>query len=466
MAKVMFGGGNVRQVSFNRLRRVDTPIGPLNQKAVDRLIQGSLDVVQYFPQQYLEKMGAEIAKGLAEPGPTNAGELTRQGRTMLGRLSKDPVNDILRAYYSFYAAMLRAMDDLLKSPGIPIQAKVYETKKVLSKVVIDEETGKRRLEKRTKSEKKVIQRTSRDVRYDRKVSLQVPGRKNPVVHLRGTWAGLADSTIKKKLSIYEEYKTQRRNWNPADDGIVGPVPTFWRHTGRGRAAFHSAVRARLASLDAKDFLQSVEKKSARVVPGSLPVSTTTRGGRFSANAKIAQVAYEVKFGIPRWNQKLDLLTSVPFASGLRPALAASFSNLLWAKFNQAGDETRPDLRGIDRLLAAEIYRPWLMALAEQAGRELQAYVSGQAVTAVSNSGLAARLSQAAQQKAAVRKKAEKVVAPKAPKATKPTKPVKARKVIDRLQDSKAEVFSDPNNPITKGAALFLNRPLVTTKKKR
>lgn len=146
------------------------------------------------------------------------------------------------------------------------------------------------------------------------------------INLTGKWLGLADITIKAKLAS-------------------GREPQFWRHTGEASQAFHAAIIDRLAQIRPEHFMTGIAG----------PILSDVKNGRVSS------VKYTFKTGVPRWSSKMDALITVPFATGkIKPIDAGKSGNL----------------RGIDRILAAESKRPWLRNLSAQVGNALDQKING------------------------------------------------------------------------------------------
>jgi hypothetical protein len=138
-------------------------------------------------------------------------------------------------------------------------------------------------------------------------------------------------------------------------------PVFWHHTGEAANDFHSRVTSRLAQVKIRHFIAGDIKTT---IEGS---SRGYKGaGKYAAKATIS-----MKVGIPSWNNKMDTLVTIPFTT-----LRTDVSTLVGTGVSQsdASGNNKKKASGIDRLLIAESYRPWLRKLSAQAGSALRKYL--------------------------------------------------------------------------------------------
>jgi hypothetical protein len=162
-----------------------------------------------------------------------------------------------------------------------------------------------------------------NIRFAKPVTLAVemPGEALLTkINLVGRWLGLADLTIKEKLA-------------------TGKEPLFWKHTSEASQAFHAEVIQRLANLRPEHFITGLTGPTLSDVK----------------NGKVSSAKYTFKTGVPHWNSKLDQLVTAPFATGKTESIDVPTGNL----------------RGIDRIMAAEFKRPWLRDLSAQSGNILK-----------------------------------------------------------------------------------------------
>jgi len=152
------------------------------------------------------------------------------------------------------------------------------------------------------------------------------------------------------------------------DELLSTTPTYWKHTGKGFAAFRSAARTRLSSLRYSNFAKVTTPQASQGV-------TAFTLGRGKNKKTYGRVSYQVEIGIPAWNPKMDLLFTVPFATGKVVSLTTGLGlNFTRPEQNEDGAYINTQLRGIDRILAAESKRPWLRALAIEGGTALRKYL--------------------------------------------------------------------------------------------
>lgn len=227
------------------------------------------------------------------------------------------VKGVARVHFAYYSALLKSMDEVIQNPGVPAAAKRFNKKR-----------GK-------------ITGIKKDVKFSRPVILKIdelPGKPfSNRIRLSGRWAGLAETTLEAKAEL-------------------GGEMLFWKHTSESSQAFHSAITARLARIKPRDFVRSGQ--TAPVITGG---SLAQKG----AGKRVAQAKYSFKLGIPSWDRKMDALITIPFATGQTVSTLTA-----------TGLKNRPKLHGIDRILAAEAFRPWLRDLSVQSGQARDAYIKG------------------------------------------------------------------------------------------
>jgi hypothetical protein len=305
----------------------------------------------FIPVELLNQVGQSFTKGLDTSG-ANAVNLI-QGTIVKGDKQNynkavahltHTVNKIRYAYYTHYVGLLTAMDELVKDPGIPARGRKYVTSM-------------------GPNGKKVTRYTNDKISFSKQVKFRPsePGGVNPLgpattIPLVGQWPALAPMTMAKK-------KLSGRS-------------VFWAQTGEASNAFHAKVVARLAKIKPRSF-ETLEQSHPTLIGDS---TGKIGAGRFAAQAK-----FRFKMGIPSWDAKMDTLITIPFATR-----RTTVSTLVGTGL----DRTRVDgvskwksgakkLHGVDRLLVAEAYRPWLRSLSAQAGSALQRYVRSGS-TAVTN----------------------------------------------------------------------------------
>jgi hypothetical protein len=312
------------------------PTGKLSPANIKELISRSISPTQLIPVELLD----EIAKDFARTGAFNdktskgiqftPGSLDGRTRSSISGNSifSTPkaaeqitglMKGVARVHYAYYAALLKSMDEVVQNPGVPAAAKRFKKKR-----------GK-------------ITSIKKDVKFSRPVTLKIdelPGKPfSNRIRLSGRWAGLAETTLEAKQALGTEMQ-------------------FWKHTGESSAAFHTAVTSRLSRVRPRDFVRFGQ--AAPVITGG---SLVKQG----AGKRVAQAKYSFKLGIPSWDAKMDALITIPFATGQ-----------MVSTLSATGLKNRPTLRGVDRILAAEAYRPWLRDLSSQAGQARDAYIKGSA----------------------------------------------------------------------------------------
>lgn len=333
MATIRFGGA-LNKVEFTKTGKISG--GKLSPAHIRELVTRSINPTQLIPVELLDSVAADFArtgtwnsshKGI-QYTPGNAagtsrgsisGELFDSAKA--GQQISGLAKSIARVHYAYYAALLKSMNEVVQNPGVPAAAKRFSKRR-----------GK-------------ITGIKKDIKFSRPVTLRVdelPGKPfSNRIRLSGRWAGLAEATIEAKQASGREM-------------------LFWKHTGEASQAFDVAVKSRLAKIKPRDFM--VSGLTPPTITGD---SLATKG----AGKRVARAKYSFKLGIPSWDAKMDALITLPYANGQ-----------LVSTLTAAGLSNRRKLRGIDRILAAEAYRPWLRDLAVQAGQARDAHIRGSAFT--------------------------------------------------------------------------------------
>lgn len=331
-------------VAFNSAVKPEIKI---DRQAVDasvKLITHSLSGGAWIPVSFLTELGkAFTANQSAITKQPTFKEGTVLGRDALGRFSSATsqitslVTRIQNAYYMHYVGLLESMDGLVQNPGIA--------------AVGNDAKGSRGTTSFNKAVRFVPQSKVGNL-------TKLP---ETAINLQGEWPTLSELTMEKKASLGNK--------------------VFWNHTGEAATAFHAAVASRLAYIRPHHFMES-GRTAPQLVGGS---SGATGAGQY-----VAQATFKFKLGIPSWNNKMDTLITKPFATR-----RTNVSTLKGTGVSDNGEDKHrnwqtgtkgKELRGIDRLLVAEAYRPWLRSLSAQAGSALQRYVNGSSTTANQNQG--------------------------------------------------------------------------------
>ena len=317
-------------------------------------IRQQISADAFIPAELLSKIGDEFSRtGAYSAGSAKNIELSR-GRTGVSGsgvykdfTSEDKAAEyvaesvfaIRNTYYAFYVALIRSMDKLLQEPGITAEGGGY----------------------------------ARSVSVRRNVPLYVVGiRRAPTrftAKIAKTWPGLSSVTMEEK-------------------DLPGRFKSFWKHSGQASQAFSAMASARVARVRPQDFMV-VDRSAIQVLGG---VANIKGRGKFVRQARIT-----VQMGVPLWNRQMDALITIPFSTR-KTVSTLTTTGLTSLRRGNPGVFKGRNLTGVDRLLAAEAYRPWLRELSIQAGEQLLAYLSGTTVTA-RNSALAGELAdQAARNK--------------------------------------------------------------------
>lgn len=318
----------------------------IDRQAVDanvKRITHSLSGGAWIPVSFLTELGKAFTANQSTVTKQPAfKEGTIRGRDVTGKNYDTSritslVNRIQNAYYLHYVGLLESMDGLVQNPGIA--------------AVGNDAKGSRGTTSFNKTVRFVPQSKVGNL-------TKLP---ETAINLQGEWPTLSELTMEKKASLGNK--------------------VFWNHTGEAATAFHAAVASRLAYIRPHHFMES-GRTAPQLVGGS---SGATGAGQY-----VAQATFKFKLGIPSWNNKMDTLITKPFATR-----RTNVSTLTGTGVSDNGKDKHrnwqsgtkgKELRGIDRLLVAEAYRPWLRSLSAQAGSALQRYVNGSSTTANQNQG--------------------------------------------------------------------------------
>ena len=329
MSKIEFTGTKFSPESFGRT---------VSPALIKRLLTTEITPTALIPVILLDHLGQQLhsddiyPRGQAAHADAKAGTDPKDA----ARAIAFSVKRINQAYYAYYVALLKSMDTLLKSPGVP--AKPSGT------------------EQQMESFNKTV------VLSNLPAAAYGLGVRSERITLAGSWKGLADPTMEAK------------------EKLKGPK-VFWKHTGKASSAFHTAVTARLAQIKAKDF----------VVGNAKPTPTIQRASAsiIGPGKYVVSASYTFKMGVPNWNPEMDTLISIPFAtlksvstltdSGLLDRLAADARAS--GAFDPKANLKTAELTGIDRILMAEAHRPWLRDLSAQAGARLRTFIEGKTIAA-------------------------------------------------------------------------------------
>lgn len=301
-----------------------------------------------IPVDLLNKIGQALVNDLSQDGrrigvdtATKAGA---DGHDAVVHQITNMARQFQLTYRAYYVALLKAMDDVVQNPGVTaVGSTPYKGAEQYHEV--------------------------EDVHFKRSVILKPSasyGAKTTpttTINLEGTWPSLRPETMADKR--------------------VKKSTVFWNHTGEAAKAFHAAISTRLATVKPKDFAVTFNKSAIKVEGGSSPTGVQRQN-----NAQhVAKATFHFKLGIPAWNNKMDTLITIPFATqrtNVSTLVGTGLSNkVLDGKSNWKADgktKAGKALHGIDRLLVAEAYRPWLRDLSAQAGSALSSYISGSTVT--------------------------------------------------------------------------------------
>jgi hypothetical protein len=327
-----FAGGRLKDI-YTRKQATD-PLGK-------RSLLKELTAYSYLPADLLKELEREFSQPFTDHARAGLGLKTLPNRILEEGKLKDSkvavfiaeqVNRYPRAYFAFYRALLHAMDRLLQNPNIPVKSRVFEQRV-------------RSPSSKSRKPDVAVPRVVRE-KFSRSVPLRVYDQGKQIsknIRLEGNWPGLTQFTLEQKEQL-------------------GYPPTFWKHTMEASHAFHEAVTARLAHIKPRSFVVQ-DRPELKLVGESL--------GKSGPGRRVAVARYKFAIGVPKWNKKMDALITLPFTSGISPSTQIASG----ASFRTPKGRVRK-LHGIDRIMVAEAYRPWLRNLSKQAGWALLSYLEG------------------------------------------------------------------------------------------
>jgi len=307
------------------------------KKYIGDLLKIRQSVKQTIPEELVDLLQKESAAPLSSKDLLKEVPAT-QAVSDLRKLAKQiarPTTRIQVATYLYYKASLQTLMEALQEPQVPprFNGTYYKS---------NDDTNYQ----------------GYDTPFRRAFTLKTGGaeakaiglNRSDTVQVSGTFSALRPYTLWEK------------------DELLSSIPTYWKHTGKGFAAFRSAARNRLSSLRYSDFAKTTTPQGSQAV-------TAFTLGRGSKKRLYGRVSYKVEIGIPAWNPKMDLLFSVPFATGKTVSLTTGLGlNFTRPVQNDDGAFSNTQLRGVDRILAAESKRPFLRPLAIEGGIALRKYL--------------------------------------------------------------------------------------------
>lgn len=349
-AKVTYSASNTKSVRVTKDAR--TPGVQPSRDELKQLLKSVVDLEAYIPASLVDAIGEKIATGELTPLLPGRARQPRPGQFTNDKAVAEeitqPISQITRAYYAYYVAMLKAMDEVLRNPNVPVRVRAAR-KKYGVRTINGIDTGYAR---ETVAFQRVVNLVVSDIGQDKTTALTLSGK----------WKGLEESTIEAKQEL-------------------GYSPTFWKHEGEGYQAFHSEMMSRLSRLKPRNFKSTIVRKY---------VSYGQRDPRVKTNGVVSRIRsarFEVQIGVPAWNKKMDTITTLPFATG-----DLGISTLASTGLRQG----QKKLRGINRILAAEATRPWLRLLAAKAGIALEKHLQGMGTGAAPGRSPLARSMRAAE----------------------------------------------------------------------
>lgn len=343
MATFTFG----RSVNPTTGKLNKNPVGKFDSRALATNKQGVQAAVQaigkelgakvYLPEDLLQGLGIGSRKG-----STVITDRTRFSPAAIEQLNK-VANAVPTLHYLYYQGLLRAMDDLLKSPGIPM----------VGDMDVDH------------------------IRIKRPVALRTPGfgsqfkAATRTLQLQGRWKTLRPFTIKEKKE-FSRLGYQSRQ--------------FWRHTGTLSSIYHRHMLRQLRSITLSSFIgqsQTYTKDSVLLDTGGSDLFKRARTSQKGKYARVVGIQFQV--GIPVWDDVMDAIITKPLGDGKVPDITAlARANREPAFLGRAKalklsqKETEKGLRKIQkendttikRALNPEYYRPWLRQLSSEAHNSL------------------------------------------------------------------------------------------------
>jgi len=397
----------------------------------------SITAQAFIPSELLSEVDKRFAVLAAASTKDAAGDSTLSQKDLNRRALSDKdypsiaklvtyqMQGYQQAYYAFYVALINAMDELLQNPDQPATkwTKVfarYTPKKDDFGQPLRDKKGRIIYE----SNPTKIDRV-KDQPYSKQLTLRVQGLQgnpHPRITLKGSWAGLTEFTLQEKEKL-------------------GYQPTYWKHTKEASRAFSALAAARISAIKPRDFYIRKQGKTLLVAG-----SSGTKGAR----KRVAAVEYELGLGVPVWNQKMDVLITDPFANGVRNSTQTS-TGIYYA---DASGKPRV-LHGIDRILVAEAYRPWLRNLSVAAGKSLQSYLKKGVASAPGTSAYAQGRVSAEKRAEAARKKANKAAADRQKARDKAA--AEERQAAQRAADKAAKKAAEKAKPATPSSDAKINQ---------
>lgn len=238
---------------------------------------------------------------------------TRLSASAVEKLSHVVVS-VAALHDAYYRGLLRSIDGLLASPGIPMTRSGVISRAVAMRV--------------------------RNYRKD------VGVNRNRNITLALDWAALKPFTKKAKR------------------GLGPQAQVYWKHTGRLYATYHRHMLDQLSKLTLGSFTAQTDLSAERIQIAQY-VSHRIKGEHYR------RVTYTARFGIPYWDTVMDQVVTTPLITGQVPKLAHLIQEKGTGRFLQ-GTSVQGRLGGgeIYRIISPESRRPWLRQLSAKTHAEL------------------------------------------------------------------------------------------------